>query len=57
MTPYYWKTTIQGSERLKRTETLKTEIHLISWCIREYRKGEIALRKQKSVKTFGIPTV
>ena len=27
MTPYYWKTTIQGSERLKRTETLKTEIH------------------------------
>ena len=24
MTPYYWKTTIQGSER---TETLKTEIH------------------------------
>ena len=27
MTPYYWKTTIQGSERLKHTETLKTEIH------------------------------
>ena len=27
MTPYYWKTTIQGSERLKDTETLKTEIH------------------------------
>lgn len=27
MTPYYWKTTIEGSERLKQTETLKTEIH------------------------------
>lgn len=27
MTPYYWKTTIQGSKRLEQTKTLQTEIH------------------------------
>lgn len=26
MTPYYWKTSIEGSERLKNTETLSTQI-------------------------------
>lgn len=27
MTPYYWKTDIKGSERLKNTHSLETEIH------------------------------
>ena len=49
MTPYYWKTTIQGSERLKHTETLKTEIHFDFLIYQEnIRKGDFALRKQKS---------
>lgn len=27
MTPYYWKTSVEGSERLKCAKSLKTEIH------------------------------
>ena len=26
MTPYYWKTDVAGGERLRRLDTLKTEI-------------------------------